>query len=161
MNRKILIAYFSYEGNTRRIAQKIQAATGGDLFEIRPLQSYPADYDTAERQARREVREGFHPQLTATQASIADYDLILIGTPNWFNKVAPPVATFLTGSDFTAKIVVPFCTHGGNGATRVAADMAGYIAGARVLECLDIYGDGGATADAAIGEWLRRVGVKA
>lgn len=53
MDKKILIAYFSYEGHTRGIAEKIQRITGGELFEIRPQQTYSSDYDTTERQARR------------------------------------------------------------------------------------------------------------
>lgn len=39
MDKKILIAYFSYEGHTREIAEKIQRITGGDLFEISPKQA--------------------------------------------------------------------------------------------------------------------------
>ena len=43
---KALIVYYSYSGNTRRIAQQIQKKTGGDLAEIRTVEPYPDDYDT-------------------------------------------------------------------------------------------------------------------
>lgn len=33
---KILVAYFSYSGTTRNIADAISRKTGGDLFEITP-----------------------------------------------------------------------------------------------------------------------------
>ena len=45
---KTLIAYFSYQGHTRQLAQHIQKATDGTLFEIKPAQAYPDDYDTCE-----------------------------------------------------------------------------------------------------------------
>ena len=32
---KILIAYYSYSGNTKSVAEKIQSLTGGNLFEIK------------------------------------------------------------------------------------------------------------------------------
>lgn len=154
MDKKILIAYFSYEGHTRGIAEKIQRITGGDLFEIRPEQAYSTDYDTTERQARQEVKNGFRPVLAEQPQDMAQYDTIFIGTPNWFNKIAPAVASFLGEHDFSGKTVVPFCTHGGNGAARVAADLRNYLPDVQIAECLDILEDGGRGADAKVQEWI-------
>lgn len=157
MDKKILIAYFSYEGHTRGIAEKIQRITGGDLFEIRPEQAYSTDYDTTERQARQEVKNGFRPVLAEQPQDMAQYDTVFIGTPNWFNKIAPAVASFLGEHDFSGKTVVPFCTHGGNGAARVAADLRNYLPDVQITECLDILEDGGKSADATIQEWIARI----
>ena len=41
---KILVAYYSYSGNTRFAAEQIRNVTGGDLFEIRPVKAYPAHF---------------------------------------------------------------------------------------------------------------------
>ena len=109
---KTLIAYFSYQGHTRQLAQHIQKATDGTLFEIKPAQAYPDDYDTCEAQAKKETREGYQPGL-AEKCDIAPYSTILLGTPNWFNTMAPPVAAFLAAHDFTGKTILPFCTNGG------------------------------------------------
>jgi hypothetical protein len=43
---KVLIAFFSWSGNTRGIAQEIQRQTGADLFEITPVHPYSSDYNT-------------------------------------------------------------------------------------------------------------------
>ncbi len=43
------------------------------------------------------------------------YDTLLVGTPNWFGTIAPPVQTFLKDSDLSGKRVAPFCTNGGGG----------------------------------------------
>ena len=157
MDKKILIAYFSYEGHTRGIAEKIQRITGGDLFEIRPEQAYSTDYDTTERQARQEVKKGFRPMLAGQPQDMEQYDTVFIGTPNWFNKVAPAVASFLSENDFSGKTVVPFCTHGGNGAARVAADLRNYLPDAQITGCLDILEGKGRSADAKIQEWIERI----
>lgn len=37
------------------------------------------------------------------QGSIELYDIILIGTPNWWSSIAPPVATFLSENDLSEK----------------------------------------------------------
>ena len=44
-NGKILIAFFSWGGNTRGIAEEIQKQTGADLFEIKMKNPYSSDYD--------------------------------------------------------------------------------------------------------------------
>ncbi|MGN0221390.1 MAG: flavodoxin [Prevotella sp.] len=44
VGKKVLIAYFSWGGTTRRMAQEIQRVTGGDLFEIVPVNPYPTEY---------------------------------------------------------------------------------------------------------------------
>jgi putative flavodoxin len=156
MDKKVLTAYFSYEGHTRKIAEKICRITGGDLFEIRPAQAYCTDYNKTERQARQEVRNGFRPVLAQKPQDMTQYDIVFVGTPNWFNKVAPAVASFLAGNDFSGKTVVPFCTHGGNGVSRVVTDLRGYIPNVHVAECLDIFGDGGPEADGKIRKWIEK-----
>ena len=156
MDKKVLTAYFSYEGHTRKIAEKICRITGGDLFEIRPAQAYCTDYNKTERQARQEVKNGFRPVLAQKPQDMTQYDIVFVGTPNWFNKVAPAVASFLAGNDFSGKTVVPFCTHGGNGVSRVVTDLRGYIPNVHVAECLDIFGDGGPEADGKIRKWIEK-----
>lgn len=156
MDKKVLTAYFSYEGHTRKIAEKICRITGGDLFEIRPAQAYCTDYNKTERQARQEVKDVFRPVLAQKPQDMTQYDIVFVGTPNWFNKVAPAVASFLAGNDFSGKTVVPFCTHGGNGVSRVVTDLRGYIPNVHVAECLDIFGDGGPEADGKIRKWIEK-----
>jgi flavodoxin len=95
--------------------------------------------------------------LAEQPQDMAQYDTIFIGTPNWFNKIAPAVASFLAENDFSGKTVVPFCTHGGNGAARVAADLRNYLPDVQIAGCLDILEDGGRSADAKIQEWIERI----
>ena len=37
----ILVAYFSWSGNTEEMATYIQEQTGGDLYEIQPVTPHP------------------------------------------------------------------------------------------------------------------------
>jgi flavodoxin len=41
------------------------------------------------------------------------YDVVFVGSPVWWRTVSLPVLSFLSGSDFGGKTVVPFCTQGG------------------------------------------------
>ncbi len=120
---RILIAYYSWSGNTRYAAEQIQKLTGGTLFEIKPVKAYPSDYSACVDQAKQECRDEFKPELATKVEDFSKYDVIFVGTPNWWSTMAPPVRSFLSGYDFSGKTVIPFVTHGGGGMARCERDM--------------------------------------
>ena len=111
---KTLIVYFSYNpGNTKRIAEEVHAAIGGDIVRLHTVVPYSSDYNTVVEQAQNEVDRDYKPELKPLGVNIKDYDRIIVGTPTWWYKMASPVLTFLSDNDFTGKIVVPFQTDAG------------------------------------------------
>lgn len=155
MPKKILVAYYSHSGNTRSLAEMIARAAGGDLMEIVPRSAYPADYDAVVAQAKEEIRRGDRPEIEDAGVDVAGYDAVLVGSPNWWSTVAPPVGTFLAGYDFAGKTVVPFVTHGGGGMARCAADVAALTKGATGAPGFAAYGDSAGQAD--VDRWLKQV----
>lgn len=158
MKENILIAYFSYLGHTRELAEQIHKAVGGTLYEIRPAEAYSSDYDTCEAQAKKETRDGYRPPLADTCDNLASFSTIVLGTPNWFNTMAPPVATFLSMNDFSGKTVVPFCTHGGGGLGRIQRDIQKMAQGASVLDALALYENDINGAGTKIDAWRKTWG---
>ncbi len=158
-----LIAYFSYTGHTKGIAKQLQELIGGTLFEIKPAAPYSEDYDTTERQGRKETRDGYRPPLAEMPAKLASdpasYDTILLGTPNWFNTVAPPVASFLADNDMSGKRIALFCTNGGGGLGHTLADIRAMCKNSEVLYGINIYEDGGSEAKERLSEWLKQIGL--
>lgn len=75
----ILIAYFSYTGNTEEAAQRIAEYTGGTLAEIQRAEEY-GDLQT---EAEAEILNGVHPEITLSVDSIEEYDTIFVGYPIW------------------------------------------------------------------------------
>ena len=111
---KTLIVYFSYTaGNTKRIAERVQNAIGGDIVSLEPVKPYSSDYNTVVSQGQEEVNRGYKPELKPLGVDLKDYDRIIVGTPTWWYKMAPVVLSFLSGNDFSGKIVVPFMTNAG------------------------------------------------
>ena len=112
--KKLLIVYYSWSnGNTERIAKKLQSVAGGDLLKIDTAVPYSGSYNDVVDQGQREVKRGYEPELKPVSLNISDYDVIAVGTPTWWYTMAPAVKTFLHRSDFTGKTVVPFMTNGG------------------------------------------------
>ena len=135
---KVAVVYFSWspKGNTRFAAETIARKTNGRLFEIKPEKPYSTDYRACCDEAKPECYgkqlrpikqvEGFDP---------AQYDVIFIGTPNWWGTMAPPVRTFLTNyaSAFQGKFLCLFQTNGGGGMQRCGEEFAELLAGCRLF----------------------------
>lgn len=110
---KALIVYYSYGGNTRRIAELLQKQTGADMAEIQTQTPYTGSYNVVVEQGQDEVRRGYMPPIRPLAVNPADYDAILLGTPVWWYTFAPAVKTFLHDYPLTGKTIDPFATNGG------------------------------------------------
>ena len=109
-----MIVYYTWSnGNTARIARKLQSVAGGELLQIDTAVPYAGSYDDVVNRGQDEVRRGYEPELKPIDVNMASYDVIAVGTPTWWYTMAPAVLTFLHGHDFTGKTVVPFMTNGG------------------------------------------------
>jgi flavodoxin len=157
---KILVVYFSRTGNTREMARLIQKTTGADLFEIMPAKPYPEAYQEVVDQAKEEINAGFHPELKSSIPSLDEYDVIFVGSPNWWSTIAPPVATFLASHDLSGKTVMPFMTHEGTQMGHSVGDIKKLCPDAVVLDGLPIRGQQINGAQKEVAQWLRKIGIK-
>jgi flavodoxin len=158
-NRKILVAYFSWGGNTRSIAGQIQQKTGGDLFEIMPVKLYSTNYNTCLDEAQRDQREQARPPLKNHVANIAQYDVILLGYPNWWASIPMPIASFLEEYDFSGKTIIPFCSHGGGRFGQSLTAIAKLAPRSTIAEGLSVSYSGGNSLPRDIDAWLRKNGI--
>jgi len=111
-SRKILVAYFSGTGNTKRLAEQIVEATGADVFRITAADPYAENpYDDSDR-IQNESYNNLRPAAAEYPESVTDYDVIFIGSPIWWHNPAMVVCSFLEHYDLSGKIVVPFFTYG-------------------------------------------------
>lgn len=154
---KTLIVYFTWSGNTRKVAEVIHEIVGGDIVELQPEKPYPESYNTTLEQAKREIRMNYKPPLKSKIDNIKDYDIIFVGSPNWWGTIAPPVASFLSQYDLSNKMVVPFCTHGGGGKQRIIEEIRKLCPNSKILSEFVVYGNGGRDLRDKISKWLKEV----
>ena len=153
----MLVAYFSHTGNTRAIAQYIKDAAGADIYEIAPADPYPESYGDVLARARQELKDNVMPELKSEVPDIAPYDVIFVGSPNWFNTIVPPMMAFLSSRDFTGKTIVPFITHGGGGMGKSVQDVQRLVPGSTLFEGRAFRGDAVQGAGEDVLAWLRRL----
>lgn len=151
---KTLIAYFSWSGNTARLAQMIADETGGDLFAVEPETPYSDDYDTVVDQAKEEQNGNARPAVANTVDNWRDYDTVFVGYPNWWGDVPMVMMTFLESYDWSGKTVIPFCTSGGSGFGNGISSITVSTAGADVLDGFHVIGSRVDDAQSDVTAWL-------
>ena len=126
-NHKVLVAYFSATGTTARAAQKVAAATGGELYAITPAQPYTdADLDWNDKQSRSSVEMNdpkARPALGGKRLDVSGYDIVFIGYPIWWDLAPRIINTFIESHDLKGKTVVPFATSGSSSIAGSAAAL--------------------------------------
>lgn len=154
----VLIAYFSWSGNTRQLAEVIQEQTGGDLFEIIPETPYTDDINELSGIALQEQRDNIRPEISSVVEDMSQYEIVFIGFPNWWNNMPMPVFTFLDEYDFSGKTVIPFTTYG-NGVWGKSVDsIRDTLANATILDGLAIQEHKLQDASTEVSEWLQGLG---
>ena len=138
---KVAVVYYSQSKvcNTATVAQWIAKHTGGTLIELEMAEPYPEPYSETLKAVGKDVDTGTFPALKS-MPNLDGYDVVFLGSPIWYGTYALPVGTFLKSNPLSGKVVAPFCTHGGGGAGRFAADIRQVCPGAKVLNGLVIRG---------------------
>ena len=127
---KIAVVYYSWSGNTRFAAETIAKKVGADIFEIKAKTPYNNDFGKCCDEAKPECNgKKLRPIKPIEGLDLAKYDVVFVGTPNWWGTMAPPVRTWVTQSKdaLKGKTVCLFQTHGGGGMQRVGKDFAEVI----------------------------------
>ena len=114
--KKVLVAYFSASGVTKKVAEKIAAAVNGDLFQIEPAIAYSEeDLNWMNKNSRSSLEmsdKDFRPAMIKTELNLSEYDSILLGFPIWWYAAPRIIETFLESYDMEGKFIIPFCTSG-------------------------------------------------
>ena len=96
-------------------------ATGGELFELQPVDAYTTEDLNYNDPESRVCKEHDDPDLQdvklaeVTPGDFSDAEVVFIGYPVWWGIAAWPVNEFVKENDFTGKTVIPFCTSASSG----------------------------------------------
>ena len=136
MSRKCMVVYFSWSGNTRFAATTIAKMVGAATFEIKAVTPYNSDFGKCCDEAKPECYgKKLRPIKAIVGLDLAKYDIVFVGSPNWWGTLAPPVRTWLTqnAAALKGKTVCLFQTHGGGGMQSLGRDFAALLPGSKVL----------------------------
>ena len=131
---KTLVVYYSATGTTEKVAGMIADATGGELYEIEPVEPYTdedLDWTDSDSRVSREHENEAERDLELVSTTVDDFEdgsVVYLGYPVWWGIAAWPVDNFVKNNDFSGKTVIPFCTSSSSGigdSGNLLAEMAG------------------------------------
>ncbi len=155
----VLVAFFSWSGNTRAIAGQVASSVGTDAIELELVSPYSSDYSMVLDEAQRDQAAQARPELATRVEDMGRYGTVLLGYPNWWASIPMPIASFLESYDFAGKLVVPFCSHGGGRLGQSVSAIAKLVPNATVGEPLSVHYRGGEALADDIASWLQANGV--
>ena len=134
---KVLVAYFSASGVTKKLASTLAEASGGDLFEIVPAEPYTkSDLNWMNPKSRSSVEmkdRSSRPAIASKIDDISSYDAVFVGFPVWWYREPSIIDTFAGQYDFTGKTIIPFATSGSSGIGSSGENIAAIAKGAKVV----------------------------
>ena len=145
------------KGNTEIVAEYIQKAVGGDLFEIETVKNYSTDYYACTDEAKSELRSQSRPELKRYIDSIEQYDNIFVCGPCWWGTYPMAMFTQLEKLNFSGKNVMAVMTHEGSGLGSCERDLKTICAGATFGKGLAIHGADASKSESTVTAWAKSV----
>ena len=115
---KVLVAFYSSAGTTRKVGQAIAGALGGDVEDIQEVN--PRHLDARGPGGLRklvriivagaEAALGRSVPILPSKYNPGDYGLVVIGTPIWNARLTAPVRAYIGRHKGQFKSVAFFCT---------------------------------------------------
>ena len=118
---KILVAFYSRSGKTKKVAEAISKILKCDKEEIFDIKSREGVVGFLSAGTDSNLR-----RLTVIKEIKNDpslYDLVIIGTPIWSSNISTPIGTYLTLHKEGFKNVAFFCTRLGSDSKKVFDGM--------------------------------------
>ena len=110
---KTAVVYYSYTGNTHRVAQLIIGVLKSRGEEAIPVRIRPLKEET---NFLKQCKDSFFrkkPELYKTLLELKNYDRVILGSPVWAFNVAPALNTYLDKcTSLEGKEAICFATYG-------------------------------------------------
>ena len=90
---KKLVVYYSYTGNTKKIAEMIKNKLDCDILELEPLTPFSTDYDEVVNEYQNNSIDNKEVPIKDINVNLDNYDEIIIGTQVWWYTISPVFAT--------------------------------------------------------------------
>jgi flavodoxin len=156
----IMVADGKTVGQVQFVADLIRKHTGGNIFAIQTVQSYPRAINPLLEFAKNEQDKNARPRLAVRLENLEQYDTIFLGYPIWWYDLPMPVYSFLEQYDLSGKTIIPFTVHGGSRFSGTIERITQQEPRANVSQDgLAISRNSVARSERDIIAWLRRLGM--
>lgn len=127
---KKLVAYFSAQGITAKVAKNLAVQAGCDIFEIKPETPYTAGdirWTNPLARCNKEKISKKDVPIAGKIKNFSDYDVVFIGFPIWYFSAPNIIFTFLKSYDWAGKKIALFATSGGSDISKAAEKVSSQL----------------------------------
>lgn len=126
---KSIVVYYSMNGNTEYVANKIKEELECDILKIEPVKEYPNKGFKKFMYGGMKAVMKQTPKLIDYKFDASLYDHIIIGLPVWASSITPPIRSFLQENkdSIVDKNISIFTSYSGGGADKVIESVKEYL----------------------------------
>lgn len=130
---KSIIIFYSLEGNTKLIAEKLAKTINSDTLELKTKNEVKSDGFSKYFWGGKQVIFKEKPKLNSFNYDFNDYDLIIFGSPIWAGKFAPAFNTFFANNKITNKKIALFNCNGGGKTDKFFQSLKNELRGNEII----------------------------
>ncbi len=108
---KSIVVYYSMDGNTQLVAEKIQQIFHADVLQLKLVKEPKKEGLLRLFCIGKQVYLKEKPKLADAKQDFSAYDKIFLGSPVWMGTMTPAIRSFIAQAELSGKLVIPFCTY--------------------------------------------------
>ncbi|MBL7155826.1 MAG: NAD(P)H-dependent oxidoreductase [Candidatus Omnitrophica bacterium] len=121
---KTAVVYYSFTGNTHRVAQIIVDILKNKGEDVVPVRIRPLKEETSFFMQCKDAFLAKKPELYKTLLDLKDFDKVILGSPVWAFKPAPAINTYLDKCVLgEGKKAILFVTYGSGTGKKKALEV--------------------------------------
>lgn len=164
-SEKMLVAYYSFTGNSKAIVETLTGMISADVVEISPVEkadfaanNYAIGDALIDAINKNPDDESSYPAITASvEVSFANYSEVIVVAPLWWSQMAAPMQTYLfkNSKELANKKVGLIVSSHSSGISGVEADAKRLLPGNNFTASLSIKAADFSSRGSKIADWLK------
>lgn len=109
---KILVIYYSFTGNGKKVAEYVKEKLNADILELEPEVPFSSDYDEVVREwQNNDIKRDVN--IKPVNVDLSKYNKIVLITCTWWYGISPVMKKFLKDYDLSEKDIIVASSNAG------------------------------------------------
>lgn len=109
---KTLVIYYSFTGNSRKVAEYVKDKLDADILELEPKEPFSSDYDEVVREwQNNDIKKDV--EIKEVKVDLSKYNKIVLITSVWWYGITPVMKRFLKDHNLSGKDIIVASSNAG------------------------------------------------
>lgn len=110
--KDILVIYYSFSGNSKKVAEYVKDKLEADILELEPVIPFSNDYDqVVDEWQNNDIKRDV--EIKPINIDLENYSKIVLITGTWWYGITPVMKKFLKENDLSGKDVIVAAANAG------------------------------------------------